>query len=184
MRNVSFFILWNMFLKVKTIVYPCCANMWLAQKFLKCCAMCVGEPLQRLVVKFFIFFRACAQLYKYITFADNQVCFLFSLWYISWSCCVWGSRAGNLLLSVFFSAVSSTAWRKMSNACNGKGPLEKTGSRCREVWEEIKPEATTSGGGNCGDLEQRKQMWIEYILAGAPDLGGSVATWRKTWRQI
>lgn len=28
--------------------------------------MCMGEPLQRLVVKFFIFFHACTQLYIYI----------------------------------------------------------------------------------------------------------------------
>lgn len=67
----------------------------------------------------------------------------------------------------------------MSNAWNGKGLLEETGGRCKEVWEGIKPEAATSGGGNWGDLEERKQRWIEYILAGAPDLGGSVATWWK-----
>lgn len=145
--------------------------------------MSIGEPLQRLVVKFLIFFHACTQLYIYIAFADNQVCFLFSLWCLSWSCCVWVPRAGNLVLSVFFSAVSSTAWRKMSNAWNGKGLLEETGSRCEEAWEEIKPEATTtSGDGNWGDLEQRKQRWIEYILTGAPDLGGYVATWRKCRR--
>lgn len=133
-----------MFLKLKNIVYSGCAKMQLAKKALKKCSfMSMVELFQRLVCKFFIFFGACTQLYIQIVFAVNKHVFPYLCdCYSRISVCEYLTQVFSV---VFFCQQYSI--QEDAKCMEGKGAVRGNKQQVqRSVREEIKPEATGSGG--------------------------------------